>query len=101
MAGHSDVFPVKSYNTKCDALSPWYVAVHAIRKITSFNGQITVILRENGLKQYIKQEATYQPYLFKSARKGILTVFNGQMTYFLFENGLKQEGKQKATTHQI
>ena len=46
MAGHSDVFP--------DMLR-----FMPLKKITIFNGQITVILSENSLKQYINHEATY------------------------------------------
>ena len=69
MAGHSHVFPVKSKNTKRDALSARYVTVHAIRKITSVNCQMTVILSEKSLKQYINQEATYPQHFIEIGQK--------------------------------
>ena len=50
-------------------LSAKYVTVHGIRKITIFNGQITVFLSENSLKQYINKEATYPPHLFEIGQK--------------------------------
>ena len=51
------------------ALSARYVTVQAIRKITIFNGQITIILSENSLKQYINQEATYLPHFIEIGHK--------------------------------
>ena len=68
MAGHSDVFPVNSNNTIW-ILSAKYVTVYGIRQITIFNGQITVILSENSLKQYINQEATYLPHFIEIGPK--------------------------------
>ena len=47
------------------ALPARYVTVHAIKRITIFNGQITVILSENSLKQYINHEATYLPHFIE------------------------------------
>ena len=43
--------------------------VHAIRKITIFNGQITVILSYNSLKQYINQEDTYPQHFIEIGQK--------------------------------
>ena len=51
------------------ALSARYVTIHAIKKITIFNSQITVILSENSLKQYINQEATYLQQFIEIGQK--------------------------------
>ena len=51
------------------ALSARFVTVHAIRRITIFNGEITVILSENSLKQYINQKATYLSHFIEIGQK--------------------------------
>ena len=51
------------------ALYARYVTVHAFRRITVFKGQITAILSEKSLKQYINQEATYLPHFIEIGKK--------------------------------
>ena len=40
-----------------------------LEKITIFTGQISVILFENNLKQYINQKATYVPHFIEIGQK--------------------------------
>ena len=67
MAGHSDVFPVKSNNTICEHYLLDMLQFMQL-KITIFNGQITV-LSEKCLKQHINQEATYPQHFIEIGQK--------------------------------
>ena len=69
MAGHSDVFPVKSNNTIYEHYLLDMLRFMPLKKITISNGQITVILSENSLKQYINHEATYLPHFIEIGQK--------------------------------
>ena len=66
MAGHLDVFPVKSNKMVCE-----HYLLHMLQfmQLEKKNGQITVILSENILEQCINQEATYPPRFIEIGQK--------------------------------
>ena len=90
MAGHSDVFPVKSKNTICEhyLLDMLQFMQLEIQPFLTVKQQL-FFLKIVSSNTLIRRQLIHH-ILLKSAKKRIITVFNGQTTYFLLKNGLKQ-----------